>query len=90
MLTYKQVLEELLAAAQEAGMDEATLSRAADIPPERITLCKRPSSQDLATLNRLARVLDKRITLNPEWFEGPPDAHPTWVITPPTTGRKLH
>lgn len=90
MLSYRQVLDELLAAAREAGMDEATLARAADIPPEWITLCKRPSSQDLATLNNLAAVLDKRIALSPVWLEGPPDARPTWVITPPNTGRKLH
>lgn len=87
MLSYRQVLDELLTAAREAGMDEATLASAADIPPEWITLCKRASSQDLATLNGLAKVLGKSITLSPEWREGPPDARPTWVITPPTTGR---
>lgn len=87
MLTYRQVLDELLAGAREAGMDEATLARAAEIAPEYITQCKRASSQDLATLNGLAKVLGKSITLSPEWRAGPPDARPTWVITPPATGR---
>lgn len=90
MLTYIQVLENLLATARDAGLSEEALARAANVPPESISLCKRPSSQDLATLNLLAEVLDITISLSPAWKDGPPEACPTWILTPRNPGRWLH
>lgn len=58
------LLERVLQAAREAGLDQATLAARAGVAPETISRAKRRSDIDLSTLHRLARIVGLEVGLH--------------------------
>lgn len=60
-----QLLQPILQAARQQGLDQAALARAAGLSPESISRAKRRASMDLATLGSLAEVAGLEIRVEP-------------------------
>lgn len=60
------LLEQVLASAQQAGLDQARLAQAAGLAPETISRAKKRGTIDLATIDALARVAGLQLGLAPQ------------------------
>ncbi|MDP2017372.1 helix-turn-helix domain-containing protein [Hydrogenophaga sp.] len=59
------LLDQVLARAQQAGLDQAQLARAAGLAPETISRAKKRGTMDLTSIEALARVAGLRLGLAP-------------------------
>lgn len=59
------LLDQVLASAQQAGMDQAQLARAADLAPETISRAKSRGTMDLASIDALAKAAGLQLCLAP-------------------------
>lgn len=59
------LLDQVLAAAQQAGLDQAQLARAAGLAPETISRAKSRGTMDLASIDALAKAAGLQIGLAP-------------------------
>ncbi|QHE76911.1 helix-turn-helix domain-containing protein [Hydrogenophaga sp. PBL-H3] len=60
-----QLLDQVLASALQAGMDQAHLARAAGLAPETVSRAKKRGTMDLASIAALARVAGLQLGLAP-------------------------
>ncbi|MDP2832057.1 MAG: helix-turn-helix transcriptional regulator [Pseudomonadota bacterium] len=60
---FSTSLNQVLAAAKSAGIDQRELAQRAGIRPETLSRLKRKGRGDFDTLDRMARVVGKRLTL---------------------------
>lgn len=82
-----ELLEPILTAARQRGLDQSGLARAAGLSPESISRAKRRPSMDLATLASLAdaagmtiRVEPKRTAAATKLAPPKPLADPSWGL----------
>ncbi|MDO9227359.1 MAG: hypothetical protein Q8M09_11910 [Pseudomonadota bacterium] len=60
---FTKLLNQVLAAAKSAGIDQRELALRAGIRPETLSRLKHKGRGDFDTLNRMARVVGLRLTL---------------------------
>lgn len=65
MSIVTDLLDQVLSRAQQAGLDQAQLARAAGLAPETISRAKKRGTMDLASVEALARVTGLRLGLAP-------------------------
>ncbi len=65
MSIVAHLLEQVLASAQQAGMDQAQLARAAGLAPETLSRAKKRGTMDLASIDALAKVAGLQLGLAP-------------------------
>jgi transcriptional regulator with XRE-family HTH domain len=90
MSIVSDLLDQVLARAQQAGLDQAQLARAAGLAPETISRAKKRGTMDLASIEALARVTGLRLGLAPVETQSKarttnaptrsPLAHPKWGL----------
>lgn len=65
MSIANDLLAQILATAQQAGLDQVQLARAAGLAPETISRAKRRGTMDLASIDALAKAAGLQIGLAP-------------------------
>lgn len=65
MSIVTHLLDQVLATAQQAGMDQAHLARAAGLAPETLSRAKKRGTMDLASIDALAKVAGLQLGLAP-------------------------
>lgn len=63
MSIVAHLLDQVLASAQHAGMDQAQLARAAGLAPETLSRAKKRGTMDLASIDALAKVAGLQLGL---------------------------
>lgn len=63
---FEVILQQILAAATEQGLDDAELARRAGAAPETLSRMKSRGNADFGLLVRLARVVGLRLVVTPD------------------------
>lgn len=81
-----ELLEPILEAARQQGMDQSGLARAAGLSPESISRAKRRPSMDLSTLASLADAAGMTIRVEPKRIAAPTRPAPAKPLADPSWG----